>query len=57
MLMLPLVLIIGQFRSAAVFAAALIVALIGLRQFWYKKLPPTADACSSSGNKPGRPAV
>jgi Na+/proline symporter len=40
MLMLPMLLIIKQFRSAAVTGAILAAALIGLYFFWYKKLPP-----------------
>jgi len=39
MLMLPLLLIVRQFRSSAVAAAVLAVSLIGLYFFWYRKLP------------------
>lgn len=40
MLMLPLFLIVKQFRASAVAAFILAVSLIGLYFFWYKKLPP-----------------
>ncbi len=40
MLMLPVLLIVRQYRSAAVAAAIFGVALTGLYFFWYKKLPP-----------------
>jgi Na+/proline symporter len=39
MLMLPLFLIVKQFRASAVAAAILAVSLTGLYFFWYKKLP------------------
>ena len=39
MLMLPLFLIVREFRSSAVAAAVLAVSLIGLYFFWYRKLP------------------
>ena len=39
-LMLPMLLIIRQFRSAAVVGAILAIALVGLYFFWYRKLPP-----------------
>ena len=39
-LMLPLLLIVRQYRSSAVVGAMLAVALTGLYFFWYKKLPP-----------------
>lgn len=40
MLMLPLLLIVRQYRSSAVVGSMLAVSLIGLYFFWYKKLPP-----------------
>jgi len=40
MLMLPLLLMVRQYRSSAVVGAMLAVALTGLYFFWYKKLPP-----------------
>jgi SSS family solute:Na+ symporter len=40
MLMLPLLLIIRQYRSSAVVGTTLAAALIGLYFFWYRKLPP-----------------
>jgi SSS family solute:Na+ symporter len=40
MLMLPLLLIIRQYRSSAVVGGTLAAALIGLYFFWYRKLPP-----------------
>lgn len=40
MLMLPLFLIVKQFRASAVAASILAVSLTGLYFFWYKKLPP-----------------
>jgi Na+/proline symporter len=40
MLMLPLFLIIKQFRASAVTASILAVSLTGLYFFWYRKLPP-----------------
>jgi Na+/proline symporter len=40
MLMLPLFLIVKQFRASAVAASILAVSLIGLYFFWYRKLPP-----------------
>jgi Na+/proline symporter len=40
MLMLPLFLIVKQFRSSAVAASVLAVSLTGLYFFWYRKLPP-----------------
>lgn len=40
MLMFPLLLVIRQYRSAAVAGSILAVSLIGLYFFWYKKLPP-----------------
>jgi hypothetical protein len=39
-LMLPLLLMVRQWRSSAVIGAMLAVALTGLYFFWYKKLPP-----------------
>ena len=40
MLMLPLFLIVKQFRASAVAASILAISLVGLYFFWYKKLPP-----------------
>ena len=40
MLMLPMLLIIKQFRAAAVTGAILAAVLVGLYFFWYRKLPP-----------------
>jgi Na+/proline symporter len=40
MLMLPLFLIVKQFRASAVTASILAVSLTGLYFFWYRKLPP-----------------
>ncbi len=40
MLMLPLFLIVKQFRASAVAASILAVSLTGLYFFWYRKLPP-----------------
>ena len=40
MLMLPLLLIVREYRSSAVVGSMLAVSLIGLYFFWYKKLPP-----------------
>jgi hypothetical protein len=39
MLMLPLLLIVRQYRASAVTAAILGVSLVGLYFFWYRKLP------------------
>jgi SSS family solute:Na+ symporter len=39
MLLLPLLLIVRQYRASAVTAAVLAVALVGLYVFWYRKLP------------------
>jgi SSS family solute:Na+ symporter len=39
MLMLPMLLIIRQFRAAAFTGAILAAALVGLYFFWYRKLP------------------
>jgi len=39
MLLLPLLLIVRQYRASAVTAAVLAVALVGLYFFWYRKLP------------------
>jgi hypothetical protein len=39
MLMLPMLLIIRQFRAAAITGGLLAAALVGLYFFWYKKLP------------------
>jgi len=41
MLMLPLFLIVKQFRASAVAASILAMSLVGLYFFWYKKLPPS----------------
>jgi len=41
MLMLPMLLIIRQFRGAAITGSLLAAALVGLYFFWYKKLPPS----------------
>ena len=40
MLMLPMLLIIRQFRAAAITGGLLATALVGLYFFWYRKLPP-----------------
>jgi Na+/proline symporter len=40
MLMLPLFLLVKQFRASAVAASILAVSLTGLYFFWYRKLPP-----------------
>jgi Na+/proline symporter len=40
MLMLPLFLIVRQFRASAVAGTILAVSLAGLYFFWYRKLPP-----------------
>jgi Na+/proline symporter len=40
MLMLPLFLIVRQWRASAVAGAILAVSLVGLYFFWYRKLPP-----------------
>jgi Na+/proline symporter len=40
MLMLPMFLIIRQYRASAVAGVILAVSLVGLYFFWYKKLPP-----------------
>jgi Na+/proline symporter len=42
MLMLPMQLVIGQFRDAALTGSILAAALAGLYAFWYKKLPPAS---------------
>jgi Na+/proline symporter len=39
MLLLPLLLIVRQYRASAVTAAVLAAALVGLYFFWYRKLP------------------
>ncbi|NTV80901.1 MAG: sodium:solute symporter, partial [Candidatus Aminicenantes bacterium] len=39
MLLLPLLLIVKQYRASAVTAAVLATALVGLYFFWYRKLP------------------
>jgi hypothetical protein len=39
MLMLPLLLLVRQFRAAAGAAAILAASLTGLYFFWYRKLP------------------
>ncbi len=40
LLMLPMQLVIKEYRSAVWTAAALALSLVGLYFFWYKKLPP-----------------
>jgi Na+/proline symporter len=40
LLMLPLLLIVREYRSSAVVGSMLAVSLTGLYFFWYKKLPP-----------------
>jgi SSS family solute:Na+ symporter len=40
MLMLPMLLIIRQYRASVVTGSVLAVSLVGLYFFWYKKLPP-----------------
>ncbi len=40
MLMLPMLLIIGQWRASAVTGGMLAVSLVGLYLFWYRHLPP-----------------
>jgi solute:Na+ symporter, SSS family len=39
-LMLPMLLIVRQYRASAVTGAILAVSLVGLYFFWYRKLPP-----------------